>query len=99
MTSLHAALVTPLTGPLAPFGQAGATGLALWARHAVSLPPPWTGVELDVRGIGSDAGAAMRAAIDTHPDVLFEPYHAGSAASIVPRADIRQYCSWYCWKR
>ena len=81
MTSLHAALVTPLIGPLAPFGQAGATGLALWARHAVSLPPPWTGVELDVRDIGSDAGAAMRAAIDTHPDVLFGPY--GSSTMLV----------------
>ena len=66
MTSLHAALVTPLIGPLAPFGQACATGLALWARHAVSLPPPWTGVELDVRDIGSDAGAAMRAAVGHH---------------------------------
>src|SRR6266536_1428045 len=81
MTSLHAALVTPLIGPLAPFGQAGATGLALWARHAVSLPPPWTGVELDVRDIGSDAGAAMRAAVDTHPDVLFGPY--GSSTMLV----------------
>ncbi|HKF36201.1 MAG TPA: ABC transporter substrate-binding protein [Ktedonobacteraceae bacterium] len=80
MTSLRAALVTPLTGPLAPFGQACATGLALWVEHAASLPPPWTGLELDVRDIGSDAGAAMRAAIDTHPDVLFGPY--GSSAML-----------------
>src|SRR5260370_6219145 len=58
MASLHAALVTPLIGPLAPLGQACATGLALWAKHAASLPPPWTGVELDVRDIGSDVGAA-----------------------------------------
>src|SRR5229473_1412185 len=81
MTSLHATLVTPLIGPLAPFGQACATGLALWARYAASLPPPWTDVELDVRDIGSDAGAATRAAIDAHPDVLFGPY--GSSTMLV----------------
>jgi branched-chain amino acid transport system substrate-binding protein len=81
MNSLHAALVTPLVGPLAPFGQACATRLALWAKHAANLPPPWTGVELDVRDIGSDAGAAIRAAIDAHPDVLFGPY--GSSTMLV----------------
>lgn len=81
MTSLRAALVTPLIGPLVPFGQACATGLALWAKHAARLPPPWTGVELDVRDIGGDAGAAMRAAVDAHPDVLFGPY--GSSTMLV----------------
>ncbi len=74
MTSLRAALVTPLTGPLAPFGQACATGLSLWARHAARLPPPWTGVELNVRDIGSDVRASMRAALNDHPDLLFGPY-------------------------
>ena len=74
MTSLHATLVTPLTGPLAPFGQACATGLTVWAQHAALLPPPWTDVDLDVRGTGSDVGASIRVAIDTHPDVLFGPY-------------------------
>jgi branched-chain amino acid transport system substrate-binding protein len=74
MTSLRAALVTPLTGPLAPFGQACATGLSLWARHAARLPPPWTDVDLDVRDTGSDVGASIRAALDTHPGVLFGPY-------------------------
>lgn len=74
MTSLRAALVTPLTGPLAPFGQACATGLSLWARHAALLPPPWTGVDLDVRDIGGDVGASIHAALATHPDVLFGPY-------------------------
>jgi branched-chain amino acid transport system substrate-binding protein len=74
MTRLRAALVTPLTGPLAPFGQAGATGLALWARHAARLPPPWTGVDLDVRDCGSDVRGSMRAALDDQPDVLFGPY-------------------------
>src|SRR5215467_4055705 len=74
MTSLRAALVTPLTGPLAPFGQACATGLSLWARHAARLPPPWTDVDLDVRDTGSDVGASIRATLATRPDVLFGPY-------------------------
>ncbi len=74
MTILRAALVTPLSGPLAQFGQASATGLALWAKHAARLPSPRTAVELDVRDTAPDPGAAMRAAIDTHPDVLFGPY-------------------------
>ncbi len=74
MIRLRVALVTPLTGPLAQFGQASAAGLALWARCAARLPQPWTGVELDVRDTGSDTGAAMRAAVATHPDVLFGPY-------------------------
>ena len=65
--------MTPLTGSLAQFGQASATGLALWAKHAARLPRPWTGVALDVRDTGTDPGAAMRAAVDTHPDVLFGP--------------------------
>ena len=67
MTSLRAALVTPLTGPLAPFGQACATGLSLWARHAARLPPPWTDVDLDVRDTGSDVGTGIHAALATHP--------------------------------
>ncbi len=74
MTKLHAALVTPLSGPLAPFGQASSIGLALWAEHAAHLPPPWTGVELNVRDTTNDPAAAMRAAVGTHPDVLFGPY-------------------------
>ncbi len=74
MTRLRAALVTPLTGPLAQFGQASATGLALWAEHAARLPSPWTDVELDVRDTATDPGVAMRAAVSTHPDVLFGPY-------------------------
>src|SRR5215469_1546464 len=74
MTTLRAALVTPLTGPLASFGKACATGLTLWAEHAALLPPPWTDVELDVRDTGSDVGTSIRAALDTQPDVLFGPY-------------------------
>jgi branched-chain amino acid transport system substrate-binding protein len=74
MAILRAALVTPLSGPLATFGHASATGLTLWARYAAYLPPPWTGVELDIRDTAADPEAAMHAAINTHPDVLFGPY-------------------------
>ncbi|MFL5626754.1 MAG: ABC transporter substrate-binding protein [Ktedonobacteraceae bacterium] len=74
MTKLRAALVTPLSGPLAQFGRAAAAGLTLWASHAAHLPLPWTGVELGVRDTATDPEAAMRAAIDTHPEVLFGPY-------------------------
>src|SRR5205814_10086886 len=80
MTRLRAALVTPLTGSLASFGYASATGLTLWASYAAHLLSPWDGVELDVRDTAADPGAAMRAAIATHPDVLFEPY--GSSAAL-----------------
>lgn len=74
MASLRAALITPLSGPLAPYGRACATGLSLWARQAVHLPPPWTGVELDVRDTGSDVRASMRTVLNDNPDLLFGPY-------------------------
>ncbi|GCF10310.1 ABC transporter substrate-binding protein [Dictyobacter arantiisoli] len=78
MTKLRATLLTPLSGSLAPFGQACATGLLLWAQHASQLPTPWTGVELAIQDIGSSRGAQMdasiRAALNTRPDVLFGPY-------------------------
>ncbi len=64
MTKLRAALVTPLSGSLAIFGHASATGLTLWARYAARLPPPWTGVELDIRDTAADPEATMRAAIE-----------------------------------
>ncbi|GCE16794.1 ABC transporter substrate-binding protein [Dictyobacter kobayashii] len=71
---LRATLVTPLSGSLAPFGRACANGLTLWARHAAQLPPPWTGVELDVYDLGSDMAAGLQAALNTRPDILFGPY-------------------------
>src|SRR5713226_132853 len=74
MTTLHAALVTPLTGPLGLFGKTCATALTLWTKSAANLPSPWTTIELDVRGTRSDVGAAMRAALETRSDVLFGPY-------------------------
>jgi branched-chain amino acid transport system substrate-binding protein len=88
MTRLHATLVTPLTGPLALYGQATAQGLTLWAKSAANLPSPWTDVELDVRDTGSNTGVAVRAALDTRPDVLFGPYGSSTmlaAARACPR--------------
>ncbi len=87
MTRLRAALVTPLSGPLAPFGRAAAIGLALWAEHAARLPPPWTGVALDVRDTGTDPGASMRAAVATHPDVLFGPYGSSTMLAAMRATD------------
>jgi branched-chain amino acid transport system substrate-binding protein len=88
LTRLRAALVTPLSGPLSHFGQASATGLALWAEHAARLPPPWTGVDLTVRDTAHDPAAAMRATAATRPDLLFGPYGSGpmlNAARVTER--------------
>src|SRR5437763_11271342 len=88
MTRLHAVLVTPLTGPLALYGRAAALGLSLWARYAANLPSPWTDVELDVRDTGSNTSAAVRAALDARPDVLFGPY--GSSAMLSTARESRR---------
>ena len=45
MTTLHAALITPLTGPLELYGKTCATALTLWAKKAASLPADFTGNE------------------------------------------------------
>ncbi len=74
MPSLRAALVTPLTGPLALFGRAGAIGLTLWAKHVAHLPAPWTNVVLEVHDSVPDVTTALQAALATHPDVVFGPY-------------------------
>ncbi|MFL5591783.1 MAG: ABC transporter substrate-binding protein [Ktedonobacteraceae bacterium] len=87
MAKLRAALVTPLSGPLALFGRAAATGLTLWARHAARLPLPWTGVELEVRDTTNDPGAAMHASTDTHPDVLFGPYGSSTMLAAMRATD------------
>ena len=79
MPGLRAALVTPLTGPLARFGRESATALTLWAEHAAELPAPWSGVDLEVWDAGPDPGAAMRAAAETRADVLFGPYGSSPA--------------------
>jgi branched-chain amino acid transport system substrate-binding protein len=68
MTVLRAALVTPLTGPLAQYGRAGAIALQLWAE--------WRGdVALDVVDAHPDPVAATRRG--ERADLLFGPYGSG----------------------
>lgn len=77
MSELRALLVTPLSGPLASYGHAGATALRLWAEEAADVPPPWRTVRLHVRDAHPDAGVAMRSALALQPHVVFGPYGSG----------------------
>jgi branched-chain amino acid transport system substrate-binding protein len=81
MAGLRAAVVTPLSGPLASYGLAGAAALALWAERVAELPPRWTGVELEVLDAYPNAAAAMRAAVARRPHVIFGPYGSGPAVA------------------
>jgi hypothetical protein len=81
MPALRAVLVTPLSGPLARFGAAGAAALRLWATRAPGLAAPWTSVDLEVADAHPAAGAAMRAAAARRPDLLFGPYGSGPAVA------------------
>src|SRR5918992_1279198 len=81
MPALRAVLVTPLSGPLARFGAAGAAALRLWATRAPSLSAPWTSVDLEVVDAHPAAGAAMRAGAARRPDLLFGPYGSGPAVA------------------
>jgi ABC-type branched-subunit amino acid transport system substrate-binding protein len=67
----RAVLVTPLSGPLARFGKAGASALALWAERS--------GVSLEVIDAYPSAASAIRAAEASRPDVVFGPYGSGPA--------------------
>lgn len=75
MTSLRAALVTPLSGPLAGYGTAGAVALRLWAEGA--------DVDLAVHDAHPDPVAALRSAESHRPDLIFGPYGSGPTASVV----------------
>ena len=86
MPGLRAALVTPLTGPLARFGRESATALTLWADHAAELPAPWTGVDLEVWDAAPDPGAAVRA-VAARPDILFGPYGSGPTVAAANATD------------
>jgi branched-chain amino acid transport system substrate-binding protein len=80
VSELRALLVTPLSGPLARFGRAGAAALRLWAAEAADLPPPWRSVRLDLRDAHSDPAAAMRSGLTPQPHLVFGPY--GSRPSL-----------------
>jgi ABC-type branched-subunit amino acid transport system substrate-binding protein len=71
---LCAALVTPLSGPLARYGRSGATALGLWAAEA--------GVDLAIVDAHPSAAAAVASvAARQRIDVLFGPYGAGPAVA------------------
>jgi ABC-type branched-subunit amino acid transport system substrate-binding protein len=69
---LRAALVTPLSGPLARYGQSGASALRLWAAQA--------GADLEIADAHPSAAAAVASlAAPQKLDVLFGPYGTGPA--------------------
>src|SRR5438552_16212073 len=71
---LCAALVTPLSGPLARYGRSGATALRLWATEA--------GADLAIADAYPSAAAAVASvAVGRRVDVLFGPYGAGPAVA------------------
>jgi len=76
---LRAVLVTPLSGPLGRYGVDGAEALALWAEEVSGPPTAGRTVALTRFDAHPDAAAAMRAALETHPDLVFGPYGSGPA--------------------
>src|ERR671934_67866 len=88
MGPLRAALVTPISGPLARFGTAGAAALRLWAMRASGVPAPWTGVELEVIDAYPSAATAMGRELGL--ELRATPYAPGQvapAADALPPAD------------
>ena len=77
MTELLALLVTPLSGPLAGFGGAGASALRLWAAEAADLPQPWRGVRVELHDAHPDPAVAMRRGLASRPHLVFGPYGSG----------------------
>lgn len=78
---LRAVLVTPLTGPLARYGEAGATALRLWAE--------WHGAPIDLSIVDAypDPVAAAREAERRRPDLLFGPYGSGQTTAVAATTD------------
>lgn len=87
MSVIQAAVVTPVTGPLAMYGQAGVAALRIWAEAAANLPPPWLGVQLEVHDAHPDPATAMREAAEVHPDVIFGPYGTSPAVAAIRATD------------
>jgi branched-chain amino acid transport system substrate-binding protein len=83
VTVLAAAVVTPLSGPLARFGQATAAALRLWARSAPDLPSPWHAVSLDAYDAHPEPAVAIREAIAAHPGIVFGPYGSSPTLAVI----------------
>jgi branched-chain amino acid transport system substrate-binding protein len=67
--------VTPLSGPLARFGRAGAAALSLWAKRADA--------RLEVVDAHPDPAAAMVGSCRGAWDVVFGPYGSGPAVAAI----------------
>jgi branched-chain amino acid transport system substrate-binding protein len=75
---LHAALVTPLSGPLAHYGRAGADALEIWASQFAGRPAP----RLAIYEAHPDPATAVRRAERDGFDLLFGPYGSGPATAV-----------------
>jgi branched-chain amino acid transport system substrate-binding protein len=76
----RAVLVTPLSGSLGGYGQAGADALALWAGwHNDRFSPP---IELAVFDAHPDPVAALKRSRQGAADLLFGPYGSGPTAAV-----------------
>ena len=82
MTTLRAALITPLTGPLALYGRTCATALTIWAKKAANLPATFTKIELDVQDSGDHLYETLQMTLEKRPDVLFGPYGSGPMLTV-----------------
>ena len=77
---MRAVLVTPLSGPLGGYGQAGADALALWACwHNDQFRPR---IDMTVFDAHPDPVAALNQASRVTPDLLFGPYGSGPTAAV-----------------
>lgn len=70
MSSVRAAMVTPLSGPLARYGEATAMALTLWTERFTGTDS----VRLAVFDTHKGITDAVRQAEDERPDLLFGPY-------------------------
>ncbi len=91
MTILHAALVTPLTGPLGRYGKTCATALTLWAKKAANLPAGFSEVELAVQDCAEHLHEALQTTLEKRPDVVFGPYGSG------PMLTVARSCTQLLW--
>ena len=77
--TLRAALVTPLSGPLAGYGKAGAAALRLWADRAAAA--------LAIHDAHPDPVDALHRAAAAQPDLLFGPYGSRPTAIVAAASD------------